>query len=184
MSLITCPKCGRERISTKALFCVGCHCPMETIMQLLQNSEEKSEKTAQSTSMNLKSEEKAPEQVNVESFGKFDFRPIGWEDWDFDEDEEYAENHELDAYYSELAREATIEQEMEEAIAEEIAEHKLEDEMLYEYYYLNGLSEEEDYLSEYRECLDNLTEDGWFYPDKDMSDTIYDGYSIIDRNEF
>ena len=183
MSLITCPKCGRDRISTKALFCVGCHCPMSTIMQLLQNTEKKSAKTEQATGLDLKSEEKESEQVKVENFEKSVFPLIGWEEWDFDEDEEYAENSELDYYYEDLAREATIEQEMEEAIAEEIEAHRLEDEILYEYYQ-NGLNEEEDYLSEYRECLDSLIEDGWFYPDKDKSETIYDGYDIIDKNEF
>lgn len=160
MALITCPNCGRGGISTKARFCVGCHCSMERINELMSTANEGKERrkeqikgamgtpSSQENDLlelaellsslvphkNNKAEEKPKKEIDKGESCKENIKnkPVKITTRPFECDD-------IDRYLS-----------------------SFDDE---------GARDKEDYLSEYRACIENLLVNDWFYPDMNYEET-------------
>ena len=147
MALITCPNCGRKGISTKAYYCVGCRCPMEKINRMLDEINEKNN-----------AKPVADQKVQVKPITTIPpvSSPIRSKQAHNETEKCEPKNREFD------------ETEKTESALKGMAPN-------YNYvnlgdYYSSNIDDDsyrdaEDYLSEYRDCLDGMNDDGWFYPD-------------------
>lgn len=182
MALITCPNCGREGISTKARFCVGCRCSMERINELL-NSKQSKEKSPTSNLTQKRTISTNQFSILFDKLAKNNNdreEAITWlkcinEDIDDEEPNVDDEKAEVDTDFDEKGV---------EGIDGYIA---LVDDVCGDFYdeidFNESVKDVEDYLNEYKECLDSLFNDDWFYPDYDKEEKYEDSFIPIDELE-
>ena len=202
MAFIKCPICGRNN-SSRFSFCLGCGTKMSTIQDMLSSANSLNKQEPKSTTISPSCPQAQPDTSNhisnasnifelVAQAGLYDTDLENEIQFDYDDSEEdYGDNRPEDYDFDPIEA-STFENYIKEQMkydpefyygSQLMPTEADADDDEYDDYSERSLGDMDDYLYTYRELMNSLINDDWFYPD-DIPDEKNDGFHKADFEWF